>query len=53
MPVLIRDKPVAFLYAEAVPERGVTPMDLVYLRELAEAVGTSFAESIRLRKKEI
>lgn len=53
VPVLIRDKPVAFLYAEAAPERGVTPMDLVYLRELAEAVGASFAESIRLRKKEI
>jgi len=53
VPVLIRDKPLAFLYAEAAPERGVTPMDLVYLRELAEAVATSFAESIRLRKKEI
>jgi hypothetical protein len=53
VPVLIRDKPVAFLYAQAAPERGVTPMDLVYLRELAEAVGASFAESIRLRKKEI
>jgi type II secretion system (T2SS) protein E len=53
MPVLIREKPVAFLYAEAVPERGVTPIDLVYLRELAEAVAAAFAESIRLKKKEI
>ncbi|HEY6066751.1 MAG TPA: hypothetical protein VIY96_11375, partial [Thermoanaerobaculia bacterium] len=52
-PVLIRDKPVAFLYAEADRERGVTPMDLVYLRELAGAVASAFAESIRLRKKEI
>ena len=53
MPVLIREKPVAFLYAEADRERGVTPMDLVFLRELAEAVAAAFAESIRLRKKEI
>ena len=53
MPVLIREKPVAFLYAEGVPERGITPMDLVYLRELAEAVAAAFAEAIRLKKKEI
>jgi len=53
MPVLMREKPVAFLYAEADRERGVTPMDLVFLRELAEAVAAAFAESIRLKKKEI
>lgn len=53
MPVLIREKPAAFLYAEAEKDRGITPMDLVYLRELARAVSVAFAASIRLKKKEI
>lgn len=51
-PVLIKDKPAAFLYVEA-PRDGVSPMDLVYLRELAATMGSAFAAAIRLRKKEI
>ncbi|MDQ2980365.1 MAG: hypothetical protein M3R62_14225, partial [Acidobacteriota bacterium] len=51
-PVLIREKPVAFLYVES-PRDGVTPMDLVYLRELAGAMGSALAAAIRLKKKEI
>ncbi|HXM77619.1 MAG TPA: hypothetical protein VOA00_00180 [Thermoanaerobaculia bacterium] len=51
-PVLIREKPAAFLYVES-PRDGVTPMDLVYLRELAGAMGSALAAAIRLKKKEI
>ena len=51
-PVLIREKPAAFLYVES-PRDGVTPMDLVYLRELAGAMGSALATAIRLKKKEI
>ena len=53
MPILIKEKPAGFFYAEAPPDRGVTPMDLVYLRELARAVSVAFARAIRLKKKEI
>jgi hypothetical protein len=49
----MKDKPAAFLYAEAPPEKGITPLDLVYLRELAQAVSVAFARSIRMKKKEI
>jgi hypothetical protein len=52
-PVLIREKPVAFLYAEFSREHGATPMDLAYLRELAAAASSAFADAIRLKKKEI
>jgi hypothetical protein len=51
-PVLMKEKPVAFLFAIGSPE-GVSPMDLVYLRELAETASKSFAAAIRLKKKEI
>ncbi len=52
-PVLIRDKPLAFLYAEFSRARGATPTDLAYLRELAGAMSLAFAAAIRLKKKEI
>jgi hypothetical protein len=49
-PVWIKDKPVAFLYAEFDPDRGATPMDLAYLRGLAEAAATALAASIRSKR---
>jgi GAF domain-containing protein len=52
-PVLIREKPVAFLYAEFPPQRGATPLDLAYLRELAAATAAALAASIRLKKKPV
>ncbi|HEX7253222.1 MAG TPA: hypothetical protein VF376_10100 [Thermoanaerobaculia bacterium] len=52
-PVLIRDRPVAFLYAEFSQDRGATPMDLAYLRELAGATSSAFASAIRQKKREI
>lgn len=52
-PVMMREKPVAFLYAEFPLEAGATPMDLAYMRELAGAVGSALAAAIRLKKKEI
>jgi GAF domain-containing protein len=52
-PIMIKDRPVAFLYAEFSRERGATPMDLAYLRELASTASSAFAAAIRLRKREI
>ena len=52
-PVAIREKPVAFLYAEFAEDRGATPLDLAFTRELAAAAATAFAESIRLKKKDV
>jgi hypothetical protein len=49
-PVWIKDKPVAFLYAEFDPDRGATPMDLAYLRGLAEATASALAASIRSKR---
>ncbi len=51
-PVLMKEKPVAFLVALGHTE-GITPLDLVYLRELGEAASKAFAAAIRLKKKEI
>lgn len=51
-PVLMKEKPVAFLVALGAPE-GITPLELVYLRELGEAASKAFAAAIRLKKKEI
>ena len=51
-PVLIRDRPVAFLYAEF-PGAGASPIDLAYMRELAGAASAAFVAAIRLKKKEI
>jgi hypothetical protein len=52
-PILLRDRPVAFLFAEFSRDRGATPMDLAYMRELAAASSAAFASAIRLKKKEI
>jgi type II secretion system (T2SS) protein E len=52
-PIMIKEKPVAFLYAEFSRDQGATPMDLAYMRELAGAASTAFVSSIRLKKKEI
>jgi len=52
-PVYLKDKPVAFLYAEFSGDQGATPMDLAYMRELAAAASSAFAAAIRLKKREI
>jgi hypothetical protein len=52
-PVVIRDRVVAFLYAECASEQGATPVDLTHVRELAEAVAAALAASIRLKKKQV
>ncbi len=49
-PVWMKDKPVAFLYAEFDADRGATPMDLAYLRGLAEATASALAASIRSKR---
>jgi hypothetical protein len=49
-PIWIKDKPVAFLYAEFDADRGATPMDLAYLRGLAGAAATALAASIRSKR---
>ena len=51
-PVFIKDKVVAFLYAEF-PDAGASPLDLAYMRELAAAASAAFVNAIRLKKKEI
>ena len=51
-PILIKERPLAFVVVKALSE-GITPLDLVYLRELAEAAAGAFAAAIRLKKKEI
>ncbi len=52
-PVRIRDKAVAFLYAECAGAQGASPADLTYLRELAGAAAAALAASIRLKKKQL
>jgi len=52
-PVRMRDKTVAFLYAECAGAQGATPADLTFLRELAGAAAAALAASIRLRKKQV
>jgi GAF domain-containing protein len=52
-PIRIRDKTVAFLYAECAGAQGASPADLTYLRELAGAAAAALAASIRLKKKEV
>ena len=52
-PVVIRDRVVAFFYAECVSEQGATPADLTYIRALAGASATALAASIRLKKKQV
>ena len=50
-PVMMREKPVAFLYAEFSADRGAAPMDLAYMRGLAAATARAFATAIRQKKK--
>jgi GAF domain-containing protein len=52
-PVVIRDRVVAFLYAECASEQGATPADLTHVRELAGAAAAALAASIRLKKKQV
>jgi hypothetical protein len=52
-PVLMRDKAVAFFYAECAGAQGATPADLTYARELAGATAAAQAASIRLKKKQV
>jgi hypothetical protein len=52
-PVVIRDKVVAFAYAECASAHGATPTDLAYTRELAAAAAAALAASIRLKKKQV
>jgi hypothetical protein len=52
-PVLMRDKTVAFFYAECAGPHGATPADLTFARELAGATAAALAASIRLKKKEV
>ncbi len=52
-PVLMRDKTVAFFYAECAGPQGATPADLTFARELAGATAAALAASIRLKKKEV
>ena len=52
-PVLMRDKTVAFFYAECARGEGATPADLTYARELAGATAAALAASIRLKKKQV
>lgn len=51
--ILIKDRPVAFLYAEFTRDHGATPMDLAYMRELAATASAAFTSAIRLKKREI
>jgi GAF domain-containing protein len=52
-PIRIRDKTVAFLYAECAGAQGASPADLTYLRELAGAAAAALAASIRLKKQKV
>jgi hypothetical protein len=52
-PVVIRDRVVAFFYAECESEQGATPADLTHVRELAAATAAALAASIRLKKKQV
>jgi hypothetical protein len=52
-PVALKERPVAFFYVEFPEDRGATPLDLAFLRELAAAAAMAFAEAIRLKKKAV
>jgi GAF domain-containing protein len=52
-PIVLKERPVAFLYVEFPEDRGATPLDLAFLRELAAAAASAFAEAIRLKKKAV
>ncbi len=52
-PILMREKSVAFFYAESSGTHGATPADLTFVRELAGATAAAVAASIRLKKKQV
>jgi hypothetical protein len=52
-PVVLKERPVAFFYVEFPEDRGASPLDLAFLRELAASAASSFAEAIRLKKKAV
>ena len=52
-PVLIGDRPAAFLYAEPSLEDGDTALNLAYLRDLGAATASALETAIRLKRKEI
>ena len=52
-PVLMREKTVAFFYAECPGPHGATPADLTFAREVSGATAAALAASIRLKKKEL
>lgn len=52
-PVMIREKPAAFLYAEPAGDMRAAPEDLTFLRDLAEAAASALETAIRLKRKEI
>ena len=52
-PIRMREKTVAFLYAECAGAQGASPADLTYLRELAGAAAAGLAASIRLKKQKV
>ena len=49
----MKDKTVAFFYAECGSGEGATPADLTYVREIAAAAAAALAASIRLKKKQV
>jgi hypothetical protein len=51
--VVLKERPVAFFYVEFPDDRGASPLDLAFLRELAASAASSFAEAIRLKKKAV
>lgn len=52
-PVLIGEKPVAFLYAASDRPGSITEADLSYLAELAAAASAALVNAIHLKKKDI
>jgi hypothetical protein len=52
-PVLIGERPVAFVYAAADRPGSITEADLSYLAELAAAASAAFVNAIHLKKKDI
>jgi hypothetical protein len=52
-PVFIGERPAAFLLVTVAQPGAVTAEDLDFLRDLADAASSAFANAIRLRKREI
>ena len=52
-PVLIGDRPAAFLYAETPLEDGDAAANIAYIRDLGTATASALETAIRLKRKEI